>query len=53
MPEKLTQISVRVPSEYVEALEDVAREEDRTVTAEVRRLIRKHLDECGRLAAAA
>lgn len=53
MPETLTQISVRIPSEYVEALERVAQQEDRTITAEVRRLIRQHLTEHGELAAAA
>jgi predicted DNA-binding protein len=52
-PQTQTQISVRVPSEHVEALEDLARKEDRTVTAEVRRLIRQHLADHGRLAAAA
>lgn len=53
MPETLTQISIRVPSEYVEALEGLAQDEDRSITAEVRRLIRQHLTEHGRLPAAA
>jgi hypothetical protein len=46
-----TQISIRIPSEYVKALEDLARKEDRSITAEVRRLIRQHLADRGLVAA--
>lgn len=47
------QLSVRMPSEYIEELEIIAKEEDRSLTAEVRRLIRSFLTERGRLSAAA
>jgi hypothetical protein len=46
MPEQ-NQISIRLPENYIEALERVAQEEDRSVAAEVRRLIRVHLSERG------
>jgi predicted DNA-binding protein len=47
-----TQISVRIPSEQAQALEKIANEEDRTVTAEVRRLIRNYVIERAQVAAA-
>jgi predicted DNA-binding protein len=50
MPEQ-SQLSIRLPSEYVEKLEVLANEEDRSITAEVRRLIRLHLTERGLVAA--
>jgi len=50
MPEQ-TQISIRLPDTYIEALEVVAREEDRTVAGEVRRLVRLYLTERGLVAA--
>lgn len=37
------QMSVRVPVELAEALERVAEKEDRTVSAELRRIIRRHV----------
>jgi len=37
------QMSVRVPAELAEALERVAEREDRTVSAELRRIIRHHV----------
>ncbi len=52
MSDDQSQLSIRIPTEYVEALESLAREEDRSLTAEVRRLIRTHLQERGRLVAA-
>jgi predicted DNA-binding protein len=39
------QMSVRVPVELAEALEQVAEREDRTVSAELRRIIRRHVCE--------
>lgn len=38
-------MSVRVPVELAEALEEVAKNEDRTVSAELRRIIRRHVCE--------
>lgn len=43
------QLSVRIPSEYMEALRTMAQEEDRSLTAEVRRIIRAYLQERDRL----
>ncbi len=37
------QLSFRVPADLAEALESVARQEDRTVSAELRRIIRLHV----------
>jgi hypothetical protein len=37
------QLSVRVPTDLVEALTRVAAEQDRTVSAELRRMIRRHV----------
>jgi predicted transcriptional regulator len=37
------QLSVRVPSELLAALSEVAKEEDRTVSAELRRAIKCHV----------
>ena len=42
---QLVQVSVRVPVELAQALEVVARNEDRTVSAELRRIIRRHVCE--------
>jgi predicted DNA-binding protein len=39
------QVSVRVPADQVGALERIAAEADRTVSAEIRRLIRRHVTE--------
>ena len=39
------QLSVRVPTDLVEALTRVAEEQDRTVSAELRRIIRRHVGE--------
>lgn len=38
-------ITVRVPAEQVGALERIAQQEDRTLSGEIRRLIRLHLTE--------
>jgi predicted transcriptional regulator len=40
---EFVQLSVRVPAELVNALSQVAKEEDRTVSAELRRAIRCHV----------
>ena len=37
------QISVRIPAEQVGALERIARDADRTLSAEIRRLVRQHV----------
>jgi hypothetical protein len=39
------QLSVRVPRDLHRALERVAESEDRTVSAELRRIIRRHVTE--------
>ena len=39
------QVTVRVPVEQVDALGRIAAEADRTVSAEIRRLIRRHVTE--------
>jgi plasmid stability protein len=39
------QVSVRVPAEHVKALEQAAAEQDRTVSAELRRIIRQHVSQ--------
>ena len=39
-----TMLSVRVPSDLLRELEQVAVKEDRSVAAEVRRLIRHHVE---------
>jgi hypothetical protein len=41
------QMSLRLPAELAVALEQVAKSEDRTVSAELRRLIRRHVCEAG------
>ena len=41
------QMSVRVPAELAQALEKVAEREDRTVSAELRRIIRQHVASYG------
>jgi predicted DNA-binding protein len=46
MPEQ-TQISIRLPSELVQELESLAHQEERSVTAEIRRLIKLHLSTNG------
>lgn len=43
--EKQVRVSVRMPVGYAEALERKAAEEERTVSAEIRRLIRRHIEE--------
>jgi hypothetical protein len=49
MPEHETaQFSVRVPAVHLHALERLATEEDRTVSAEIRRLIRGRVEELDR-----
>ncbi len=40
-------VTVRIPTTLVAALERVAAEEERTVSAEIRRLIRLRVDEFG------
>jgi hypothetical protein len=48
MPEHETaQFSVRVPAVHLHVLERLATEEDRTVSAEIRRLIRRRVEEFG------
>lgn len=42
--EQQTMLSVRVPKELLSELEQVAVKEDRSVAAEVRRLIRHHVE---------
>lgn len=42
--EQNTMLSVRVPRELLKELEQVAVTEDRSVAAEVRRLIRRHVE---------
>jgi predicted transcriptional regulator len=42
--EQQTMLSVRVPSDLLRELEQVAVKEDRSVAAEVRRLIRRHVE---------
>ncbi len=42
--EQNTMLSVRVPRELLKELEQVAVNEDRSVAAEVRRLIRRHVE---------
>jgi predicted DNA-binding protein len=42
--EQQTMLSVRVPRELLKELEEVAVHEDRSVAAEVRRLIRRHVE---------
>jgi predicted DNA-binding protein len=37
------QMSVRLPADLAQALEQAARSEDRTVSAELRRIIRRHV----------
>ena len=37
------QVSVRIPAEQVGALEQIAQEADRTLSAEIRRLVRQHV----------
>lgn len=37
------QVSFRIPADHADALERVAALEDRTVSAELRRIIRRHL----------
>jgi predicted DNA-binding protein len=43
--QKHVQVSVRVPVELVEALERRAADADRTLSAELRRLIKRHVGE--------
>jgi hypothetical protein len=40
-------ISIRVPTVIATALERVAASEDRSVSAEVRRVLRRHVEEAG------
>lgn len=40
-------VTVRIPTGLVNALERVAASEERTVSAEIRRLIRRRVDEFG------
>ena len=42
-------ISIRVPMVIATALERVAESEDRSVSAEVRRVLRRHVEEAGEL----
>jgi hypothetical protein len=42
--EQQAMLSVRIPAGLLRALEQVAVEEDRSVAAEVRRLIRRHVE---------
>lgn len=51
-PEDQTRISVRLPTAHVEVLQKRAVQEDRTISAEIRRLVR-HATECEQEAAAA
>jgi predicted DNA-binding protein len=43
MPDSDVQISARIPRAHFEKLERLARENDRTVSAEIRRAIRVYL----------
>jgi hypothetical protein len=38
------QFSVRLPAAHLSALERLAEEEDRTVSAEIRRLVRRYVE---------
>ncbi len=38
------QFSLRLPAEHLSALERTAADEDRTVSAEIRRLIRRYIE---------
>jgi hypothetical protein len=40
-------ISIRVPAVIAAALERVAKSEDRSVSAEIRRVLRRHVEEAG------
>ena len=45
--ERQVQLSFRIPADLAAALERVAATEDRTVSAELRRLIRRHVAQVG------
>lgn len=45
MGESQTRVSVRMPSAYVKALEKAAAREERTVSQEIRRLVRHHIEQ--------
>jgi hypothetical protein len=42
--EDQVRVSVRMPAAHAEALERTAELEDRTISAEIRRLVRRHLE---------
>lgn len=44
----LVQVSVRVPRELVDALREKAEDEDRTLSAELRRIVRHHVERHGK-----
>jgi hypothetical protein len=46
-PEPHTQFTIRVPVAHVAALQEQATKEDRTVSAKIRLLIRRHLESSG------
>jgi predicted transcriptional regulator len=43
-PEPTVQITVRVPVDHARALEEIGRANDRTLSAELRRVIRHHIE---------
>lgn len=43
MPDKMRQILVRLPAEMYDSLKELAAEQDRPITAEIRRAVRAHL----------
>ena len=51
-PQEQTRVSVRLPADHAEVLEQRAAEEDRTVSAEIRRLVRRYVTEVQEAAAA-
>ncbi|MGE5281478.1 MAG: ribbon-helix-helix protein, CopG family [Chloroflexota bacterium] len=42
-PQEQTRVSIRLPADHAEVLEQRAEEEDRTVSAEIRRLVRSYV----------
>jgi hypothetical protein len=52
MSDQTVQFSVRLPAAHLSALERLAEEEDRTVSAEIRRLVRHYVETADQEAAA-
>jgi predicted transcriptional regulator len=44
-PEPQIQFTIRLPEKHVEALRERAEREDRTASAEIRRLVRQYVEE--------